>query len=67
MTNKQRLEEIEKMLAVLFLTPSSQDHKWLIERVKKLTEALESISKNSCCDQCQQAKYVALKALEESE
>jgi len=29
----------------------------------KLTEALESISKNSCCNTCQEAKLVALSAL----
>ncbi len=34
------------------------------DRCKKLTEAMESISKNSCCDTCQEAKLVALKALE---
>jgi hypothetical protein len=31
---------------------------------KPLVEALESISKNSCCDQCQEAKLVSLKPLE---
>lgn len=31
---------------------------------RKLREALESISKNSCCEQCQEAKLVASKALE---
>ena len=30
---------------------------------KRLREALESISKNSCCGQCQEAKLVALAAL----
>ena len=30
---------------------------------KRLREALESISKNSCCETCQQAKLVALEAL----
>ena len=33
----------------------------------RLREALESISKNSCCDQCQQAKFVALQALARDE
>jgi len=31
----------------------------------KTVECLTSISKNSCCDQCQQAKLVALKTLNE--
>lgn len=35
----------------------------LAARVQKLEAALESISKNSCCDTCQEAKLVALKAL----
>lgn len=34
------------------------------ELYKPLVEALESISKNSCCDQCQEAKLVSLKPLE---
>ena len=32
---------------------------------KKLVEALTSISKNSCCETCQQAKLVAIQALDE--
>jgi hypothetical protein len=34
------------------------------EEIVRLREALESISKNSCCEQCQEAKIVARKALE---
>jgi RNase P subunit RPR2 len=39
----------------------------LREENARLREALESISKNSCCDQCQQAKFVALQALARDE
>lgn len=39
----------------------------LREENARLREALESISKNSCCDQCQQAKFVALRALARDE
>jgi len=34
-------------------------------KIKRLREALESISKNSCCGDCQEAKLVARKALED--
>jgi hypothetical protein len=33
------------------------------ETIKTLTDALVSISKNGCCQTCQEAKLVALKAL----
>jgi hypothetical protein len=33
----------------------------------RLREALESISKNTCCKPCQEAKKVALQALKGSE
>jgi hypothetical protein len=33
----------------------------------RLREALESISKNTCCEPCQEAKKVAKKALERGE
>ena len=35
------------------------------EKAKGLEEALESISKNTCCDTCQEAKLVSEKALSE--
>jgi len=34
---------------------------------KRLREALESISKNTCCDSCQEASKWAKQALEETE
>lgn len=36
----------------------------LITAYRIFKEALESISKNGCCDKCQEAKRVALKALQ---
>ena len=35
------------------------------QRIKELTEALESIAANTCCDGCQEAALVARKALQE--
>lgn len=38
-------------------------NKKLQEENKTMREALESISKNSCCEPCQEAKLVAREAL----
>ncbi len=35
----------------------------LFNKLDRYREALESISKNGCCDKCQEAKLVALSAL----
>ena len=34
------------------------------EKLKIAVDALECISKNTCCDKCQEAKLVSLQALE---
>lgn len=39
----------------------------LLEQNKIMREALENISKNSCCGSCQEAKLVALRALASTE
>ena len=52
---------IEKRLAESLLLAKVKE---LEEKNKQLTEALESISKNTCCDKCQAAALVARKALE---
>jgi len=39
----------------------------LKEENARLREALESISKNTCCEPCQEAKKVAINALKGSE
>lgn len=36
----------------------------LIKEVERLREALGSIARNACCDKCQEAKLVAIAALE---
>ena len=38
----------------------------LKEENARLREALESISKNACCESCQEAKKVAINALKEN-
>jgi hypothetical protein len=42
---------------------ATEDIKTLLKAVDVLTEALESISKNGCCETCQEARLVALRAL----
>jgi len=44
---------------------SNEDHKKKNETIATLREALESISKNACCEPCQEAKLVARSALKE--
>lgn len=39
----------------------------LLDYTDRLEEALTSISKNGCCDPCQQARLVARRALENGE
>lgn len=39
----------------------------LKKEITRLREALESISKNTCCEPCQEAKKVAINALERGE
>jgi vacuolar-type H+-ATPase subunit I/STV1 len=43
---------------------SNESVKELVEREAALIRALGSISRNSCCDTCQEAKLFAISALE---
>lgn len=52
----RRINELQRV-------PSMENHFRIIEERDRLKAALESISKNSCCGQCQQAKLVAEAAL----
>lgn len=50
--------ELTKKMAV-----ACNNHDRLVRENKELREALESISKNTCCDKCQETALVARAAL----
>ena len=52
----KREAEVERLFA---------SEQWLLSENAKLQEALESIANNTCCEGCQEAKRVALAALED--
>ena len=45
---------------------ASIENERLFLKMERYRDGLMSISKNSCCNQCQQAKWVALSALKEA-
>src|SRR5262245_20415989 len=66
--NKKDLEKLSEAINLGVRQAKEYDAEILREKEinRRLVEGLTSISKNSCCGQCQEAKLVAEKALAES-
>ena len=56
--NRMLYDQIEQGYALMEIINAKE------ARIAELEAALESISKNSCCEQCQEAKLVARAALD---